>query len=92
MSGRNDEVIMMLRNIQTRLSVIEERIDEVKVSSGNMDDHINFIENLYNTIKWPFFKLLSVVQVMTFTKGTIVPPQLAERNQGTIETDTDKVK
>jgi hypothetical protein len=81
-AGNHDqkELLLLLKSISSRLKFMEERLEAVQGSSENMDQHINFIEGLYNTIKWPFFKLLSAVQFISVGSGSITPPKLTECN------------
>ena len=44
--------------IDKRLDKIEERMDQIERSTGNMDSHINFVENLYDVVKLPFSNML----------------------------------
>lgn len=57
------EILNSLKNIEKRLDIIEEVININLKSSKKMDEHIEFIDNVYLTVKKPFCDLL------TFYKG-----------------------
>lgn len=46
---------LLLDNIIEKLdSIIEYEIKNIKSSTENMDNHISFIEKIYNSIRLPF--------------------------------------
>lgn len=47
--------------ILSKLEAMEARLTRLEASAGNMDSHINFIDNLYATIKSPFHHILNMV-------------------------------
>jgi archaellum component FlaC len=65
------------KEISERLAAIENKLDalaglmkEVEKSAGKMDNHIDFVEEVYERVKSPFFKAMSLIQVFR-------PPRLA---------------
>ena len=56
----NEEIMNTLIRIEARLSRIENIIEENKKSADRMTNHIDFIDNVYDNVKKPFCKLLSV--------------------------------
>ena len=56
----NSDLISVLKNIETRLENIENILNETKISNQKMDDHIDFIDGVYDTVRKPFSKILSI--------------------------------
>ena len=55
-----NEIINRLDKIEERLKNIEEKQDKITDSTNNMDNHIQFVENVYdNMSKYKVFKPLS---------------------------------
>lgn len=57
------EILNSLKNIEKRLDTIENIININLKSSQKMDEHIEFIDNVYTKVKKPFCDFL------TFYKG-----------------------
>lgn len=56
----NDEIMNLLLKIDKRLDKIEEILLVTKNASNKMSNHIDFIDNIYDIIKKPFYKILSI--------------------------------
>ena len=56
----NDEIMNLLLKIYKRLDKIEEILLVTKNASNKMSNHIDFIDNIYDIIKKPFYKILSI--------------------------------
>ncbi len=52
-------ILDKLISIEKRLTDIENEIKEIKTSANNMDNHISFVENIYNSIKLPFHYIIN---------------------------------
>lgn len=52
-----DYIILRLQDIERKL----EGLESLKESSKNMDEHISFVENVYDSIKSPFYYILNKV-------------------------------
>jgi len=50
--------------ILSKLHDIESQINEIQSTNTRMNDHITFIESVYNTIKKPFFAIMNAVSMM----------------------------
>ena len=55
-----------LTKVDQRITILEERLDsiennltDIQMSSKNMDNHISFVENLYEVFKSPFRRFIS---------------------------------
>lgn len=58
MDDRLDAFEIRLQNIEKLLSEIDEKLDNLNKSCSNMDEHISFVESVYDTIKRPFAYIL----------------------------------
>jgi len=60
-----DIIIQKLTTIESRLAVLENKTTHLVIQSDNstqnMNQHINFIHQVYNNIKYPFQTLLSYI-------------------------------
>lgn len=56
-----DTILEKLINIECRLSKIEENMEVLKNNGENLNEHISFIENVYNSIKHPFYYLINCI-------------------------------
>lgn len=45
-------------DLQQRISTLENKIDMILKDTKNMNNHINFVENIYNVVKNPFQNVL----------------------------------
>lgn len=50
-----------LLDISRRLSTIENRLLQIETSTSRMDSHVTFITGIYDTVKTPFHKLMSLI-------------------------------
>jgi hypothetical protein len=55
-----NEILILLKDIQLRLIRIEEELRNLKLSSNKMDQHINFVDSVYENIRKPFSNILSL--------------------------------
>lgn len=56
----NDDIFKILLRIESRLDKIESIIQENKEAADKMSNHIDFIDNVYDNVKKPFCKILSI--------------------------------
>lgn len=56
---KQEEILELLKGIKIRLDKIEEIINLNQKSAKKMDDHIDFVDNVYESIKKPFCNILS---------------------------------
>lgn len=56
----NEEIMNILLRIENRLDKIEHIIQENKEAANKMSNHIDFIDNVYDNVKKPFCKILSI--------------------------------
>ena len=52
------DIQINIHNINERISKIETTLNIINTSSQNMDDHIEFVENIYDVVKNPFSSFL----------------------------------
>jgi hypothetical protein len=60
MDNKLDIIIGKLDILDTRISKIESILNNINTSTENMDDHINFVENVYTVVKNPISSLLKL--------------------------------
>lgn len=58
MEDRLEAFETRLTNIENLLSNINAKLDELNKSCSNMDEHISFVESVYDTMKSPLSYLL----------------------------------
>ena len=51
----------LLLQLDQRMTVMENEIKLIKESTNNMDNHINFVENIYEKVKYPFHQMIAWV-------------------------------
>jgi archaellum component FlaC len=56
------EILDKLNEILNRLDKIEADIQDLKHGSNVMTEHISFIENVYDTIKNPFYFIMNKIK------------------------------
>lgn len=54
------QIIEMLSNIELRLENIEEILRKQEKSNNKFDEHIDFIDTLYDQVRQPVSKILSL--------------------------------
>ena len=54
------EIIQMISNIEVRLNNIEEILRKQETSNNKLDDHIDFIDTLYEQVRQPVSKILTL--------------------------------
>lgn len=59
-----------LREVTKQLAVMRDRMTTIERSTTNMDNHISFVERVYEHVKWPFHRLMTLV-------GRTAPPLTA---------------
>ena len=62
-----DSVLESLKNIERRLSVIENRLNGVELSNSKIADHIIFIEKTYDLVRTPLGYLKNKIEFMMGT-------------------------
>jgi|LakMenE09Jun09ns_1017247.scaffolds.fasta_scaffold00104_4 hypothetical protein len=51
-----------INDIENRLQTIEGKLQFIKDSGIRMNNHISFVESIYNTVKYPFFYIMNKIQ------------------------------
>ena len=71
------EINRRLKNIEETQHICDEKLDkinkciqgllskteDIEKSTGNMDEHINFVNGMYDTVKTPFHSLMNMVSL-----------------------------
>lgn len=68
-----DQILFTLFEINKRLDVIEQRLSNCEFSCKNMDDHINFVENTYSTLRSPLDYIRTKFNYITGTQSEPLP-------------------
>lgn len=58
------EISKRLEKIENHLEKIEDRLEKIEASTSNMDEHIGFVETVYQQVQVPFHSLIE------FTRGS----------------------
>jgi len=56
----NEEILEILKNIDKRLEKIENILNSQQFYSKKMSEHIDFVDGVYDSVKKPFCKVLSL--------------------------------
>lgn len=67
-----EEIKQMLIEMKKNIEEIKESINKMEKSCDNMDNHITFIDGVYDTVKTPFQKVLNICNQLTFNDNTIL--------------------
>jgi chromosome segregation ATPase len=76
---RLDKIESLLEKTNSRLEKVENTLQIVNNSTKNMDEHINFVENVYTVVKKPFATLLGFYYNKNMN-GTLQMPKVSVRN------------
>lgn len=60
-------VLQKLEELEHSHLNLERKIDEIHKNTQRMEDHINFVENTYDTVKTPFHYLMDKVSLLSFS-------------------------
>ena len=63
-----EQILKELRKINERIDIIEQNIKLIKQSNQKMDNHIDFVEYVYEKVKKPFWYLLGYNNVQKNNK------------------------
>ena len=74
MMNNNEEVMRLLLELNKKLEEIDNRLTLIENHTGIMTTHIDFVENVYNIIKYPMTK---IVDMLSFTQDKL--PVIPER-------------
>jgi len=53
------EHLLVLQNSQ--INILIEELKSIKESAKNMDEHINFVDGVYDKVKFPFNKAMDLI-------------------------------
>lgn len=65
--ARFHKVLKKLDQIQDKLDLIDKKLELINNSTTNMDNHISFIEVIYNRVKHPLNYIISTFSPNTLT-------------------------
>ena len=62
-----------LNLVEEKLNVNEKKLDKISESSDNMDHHINFIDNIYDNVKYPLnFMVNKVNRLANYSNSNLI--------------------
>jgi hypothetical protein len=53
MDEKLDKILLLLEKINIRIDAIEEHLNIIAIDNNKMNDHIDFIDNVYDHIRLP---------------------------------------
>ena len=71
-----DTILESLKNIDLRLSVIENRLNVIENGNSKMNDHILFIEKTYDMVRTPLGYLKNKIEFMMGTSQQLELPAI----------------
>lgn len=60
-----NNIFSKLLELENKISKLEEKIDKLLKTCGNMDDHISFVETIYETLKSPINFISNNIKYLT---------------------------
>ena len=57
-----EEILEKLNIILVKLAKIEKDIEYLKKGNDNMSEHISFVDNVYTSVKNPFYYILNKIK------------------------------
>jgi len=64
MSDPNQKILEKLDTIERKIDNLNERLKKIEVSTGVMDEHVQWVNGVHNVIKQPLFTALNAVNVI----------------------------
>lgn len=62
----------LTKQLIDEIKSLRDEISELKKTTGRMDNHIDFVENVYNMVKSPFMALMNTAS-MYLPRPTQIP-------------------
>lgn len=56
-----NEIHDKLDFIISELKQLRQEVNQIKESNNKMDKHVDFVENVFDTVKYPFFGLMNFI-------------------------------
>ena len=61
------KILTELNEIKESYTNLEKKVDEMYKNTKRMEEHIDFVENTYDTVKTPFHYLMDKVSLFSFS-------------------------
>jgi hypothetical protein len=61
----DNDIFYKLLELENKISKLEEKIDKLLKTCGNMDDHISFVETIYETLNSPINFISNNIRYLT---------------------------
>ena len=65
------EILHELRLIRLQLNAIQHDLDEIKRHQQHVNAHVDFVQNVYNRVKRPFFRMMGWADYMTRSRPAL---------------------
>ena len=78
----NDAIQLILNKlnaIETKIDIIMNKLDKCETSCKTMDDHINFVEDIYSTLRYPLDFIKSHINYMSGHTNDGSLPQIKDK-------------
>ena len=79
MEDKLDLILEQLKNLDKRLTLVENTLQNINNASVKMDDHINFIQKTYNTIRKPLNFMTNRIEVLMGTSSNGNLPEIKNK-------------
>lgn len=79
-SEKLDHILELLKSIEKRLIVLEDRLSAVDQSCQKMNNHIEFVENTYEIVRTPLNFMKNRIEYIMGSKSKTELPKLIENN------------
>ena len=66
MDNSYDIILDKLEKIEQKISKIEETINKIEPNTARMENHINFVETVYDNVKSPFHLLMNKINILSY--------------------------
>jgi prefoldin subunit 5 len=84
MEDKLDKILQKLEILENKYKTLEQKIDHIQYSTQNMDEHIDFVESVYNVVKNPVSSLLKLYY-RSYNNAQIEDFEHLNRKRKTIE-------
>ena len=61
MCDPHQEILNKLNDIEEKIDQLNERLEKIEISTGVMDEHVQWVNGVHNVVKQPLFTALNTV-------------------------------
>ena len=67
------EILEKLKIIEEKIDRLADRLEDVEISTGIMDEHVQWVNGIHNIVKAPLYSALNAVNTIMYPlSGTMV--------------------